>query len=334
MNMKNWLLSAVKSEKKKALPILSFPGIQLLGVSVNEMLLSPQLQADCMKAIADKFDSLAAVSVMDLSVEAEAFGSTVQFSDDEVPTVVDAIIEDEDDAEAFAVPAIGTARTGVCIEAIRLAKQSITDRPVFAGVIGPFSLGGRLMSMTEIMVNCLVEPELTHSVIAKSNEFIIKYSLEMKKAGADGIVIAEPAAGLLSPEICENFSSAYVKKIVDAVQDDDFIVVYHNCGNTVPLVDTLLSTGSAAYHFGDAVEITDILSKMPKDVPVLGNLSPVEHFRSGTPQSVKQVTTAMLEKTKSFENYIPSSGCDIPPAAPIENIEAFFEAVDEFYKGQ
>ena len=334
MNMKNWLLSAMKAEKKKALPILSFPGMQLLGVSVNEMLQSPRLQAECMKVIADKFDTLAAVSVMDLSVEAEAFGSAVQFSDDEVPTVVDAIVEDADDVDALVVPAIGAARTGVCIEAIRLAKQNITDRPVFAGVIGPFSLAGRLMSMTEIMVNCLVEPELTHTVIEKSNEFIIKYCLEMKAAGADGVVIAEPAAGLLSPEICENFSSAYVKKIVEEVQDDDFIVVYHNCGNTVPLVDSILSIGCAAYHFGDAVEMTDILERMPSNVPVLGNLSPVEHFRSGTSQSVKAATAAMLEKTKSFENYIPSSGCDIPPAAPIANIEAFFEAVDEFYKGR
>jgi len=27
------------------------------------------------------------------------------------------------------------------------------------------------------------------------------------------------------------FSAPYVKKIVDALQDDTFILIYHNCGN-------------------------------------------------------------------------------------------------------
>ena len=45
------------------------------------------------------------------------------------------------------------------------------------------------------------------------------------------LIIAEPAAGLLSPEQCAEFSSPYVKKVVDAVQDDNFMVILHNCGN-------------------------------------------------------------------------------------------------------
>jgi len=284
-----------------------------------------------MKAIADKFDCAASVSLMDLSVEAEAFGSTIKFSDDEVPTVIGSIVETDEDAEDLIVPKVGDGRTGVCTHAIKIAKTLITDRPILAGVIGPFSLSGRLMDMTEIMVKCLVEPELTHIVLCKATEFIKEYALAMKSSGADGLVIAEPAAGLLSPDICEEFSSKYVKKIVDAVQDESFIIIYHNCGNTVPLVDSIVEIGAKAYHFGNAVDIGAILEKMPKDIPVLGNLSPAEHFRGGTPQSISIATNKMLAKAKGHENYIPSSGCDIPPLTAIENIEAFFATVKEHY---
>ena len=50
--------------------------------------------------------------------------------------------------------------------------------------------------------------------------------------------MAEPLAGLLSPDLAQEFSADYVKQIVDAVQDDNFLVVYHNCGNTAekPLI--------------------------------------------------------------------------------------------------
>jgi hypothetical protein len=94
----------------------------------------------------------------------------------------------------------------------------------------------------------------------------------MKEAGANGLVIAEPAAGLLSPDLCEEFSSKYVKKIVEAVQDDNFAIVYHNCGNTVPLIDSIVGIGANAYHFGNAVDIGVILEKMPSNIPVLGVL--------------------------------------------------------------
>lgn len=56
-----------------------------------------------------------------------------------------------------------------------------------------------------------------------------------KLAGSNGIIIAEPATGLLSPAQCDEFSSQYVKRIVEAVQDDYFLVILHNCGNTVKI---------------------------------------------------------------------------------------------------
>ena len=327
MSVSKWLESMRTNDTKKAMPILSFPGIQDLGMTVKEMIMEPENQVKCMKVIADRFDTAAAVSLMDLSVEAEAFGSTIKFSDDEVPTVIGSIVSSEEDAENLKVPNVGDARTGVCVEAIRLAAKEITDRPILAGVIGPFSLAGRLMDMTEIMVNCLVEPDMTHSVLEKTTEFITKYIAAMKEAGANGVVIAEPAAGLLSPDICEEFSSVYVRKLIQPFKDDDFIIVYHNCGNTVPLIDSISSIGADIYHFGDAIDIKTILEKMPSDLLVSGNLSPVAYFKDGTPESVAEATRKMLSDTKGYKNYIPSSGCDIPPLAPMANIEAFFAEI-------
>lgn len=331
MNMSKWIDDMINAPIKKPLPILSYPGVQLLGMTVRQMIENSRNQAECMKVIAKKFDCAASVGLMDLSVEAQAFGSTVKFSDNEVPTVTGSIVRTADDAENLKVPVVGEGRTGVCIHAVEAARMMIDDRPVFAGVIGPFSLSGRLMDMTEIMIKCLMEPELTHTVLTKAADFIMKYSLAMKAAGADGLIIAEPAAGLLSPGLCEEFSSCYVKKIVDAVQDDNFIVIYHNCGNTLPLVDSIIGIGAKAYHFGNAVDIGTILDKVPDDIPILGNLSPAEQFLAGTQDSITAATIEMLSKADGHRNYIPSSGCDIPPLTPINNIKAFFAAVEEYY---
>jgi len=123
----------------------------------------------------------------------------------------------------------------------------IEDRPVLAGVIGPFSLAGRLMDVTEAMIYYYEEPEMVALLLDKVTEFLISYCKAYKEAGANGIVIAEPLAGMLSPALSEEFSAPYVKRIIDAVQDDEFIVIYHNCGDaTIQMIDSILSTGAGA----------------------------------------------------------------------------------------
>jgi uroporphyrinogen decarboxylase len=332
-NMKQWMDELRTSPVKRALPILSFPSIQLMNITVKELISSAKTQADGMKLLADRIDSAAAVSMMDLSVEAEAFGSAVTFTDHEVPAVTGHIIETEEQAKALIVPDVASARAGLYVEAIRQACERITDRPVLAGTIGPFSLAGRLLDVTEIMMLCYDEPDMVHTVLEKATEFLISYIEAYKAVGAGGVVVAEPLAGLLSPALMKEFAAPYMKRIVDAVQDDSFVVVYHNCGGAVlRLVEPILSCGAAAYHFGNAIDMKAMLEKMPEDVVVMGNIDPVGQLAEGTPEGVYAATTSLLEQCSVHPNFVISSGCDVPPLAKWENIDAFFSAVEDFYR--
>ena len=57
MNAKLWLEQLKESPQKKALPVLSFPSISLMGVTVRDLVNSSELQAKGMKLIADRLDS-------------------------------------------------------------------------------------------------------------------------------------------------------------------------------------------------------------------------------------------------------------------------------------
>ena len=332
MNMKQWVADVLASEKKKALPVLSFPSIQKMGITVAELINDSDKQAEGMKIIADSFPTAASVSLMDLSLEAEAFGSEIRVSDDEVPTVIGSIVSTEEEAEALKVPEIGAGRTQIYIDAIEKACKLITDRPVLAGVIGPFSLAGRLLDVSEALIYCYDEPDMVHMVLEKDTEFLINYCKEYKKVGANGIVMAEPLAGLLSPSLAEEFSADYVKQIVDAVQDDEFIVVYHNCGNsTIKTIDTIVTNDCPMYHFGNAIDMEEMMSHIPENLIAMGNVDPAGEFRNGTPESIYARTKEVMEKCCKYKNFVISSGCDIPPMSPWENISAFFKAVEDFY---
>lgn len=330
-DMKQWVAETIAAPVKKPMPVLSFPAVQLMGITVRDLISSSEHQAQGMELVAKRVDSAAAVSLMDLSVEAECFGSEIRVSDDEVPTVIGSIVTDEDEADALAVPAVGAGRTGIYIEAISKAVERIADRPVFAGIIGPYSLAGRLLDVSEAMVLCYEEPDMVHTVMEKTTAFLIEYCKAYKAAGANGVVMAEPLTGMLSPNLAEEFSHPYVKRIVDAVQDDSFAVIYHNCGNNVVLMaDGIFGLGAMGYHFGNAIRLADMMPHAPADRLVLGNVDPAGQLRNGTPESIRAATFQVMEECARWPNFVPSTGCDVPPMSPWENIDAFFAAVAQF----
>lgn len=329
MNIREILWNAATVGSKKAMPILSFPAAQKLGVSVETLVKSAELQAKAMEIVARETTTIASVSLMDLSVEAEAFGAQVRFTEDEVPAIIGQLVSDEDEANALEVPDLTAGRASLCIEAVRTAKQHITDKPVIAGMIGPYSLAGRLMDVTEIMYLCFDEPETVHIVLDKATQYLIRYGQAMKAAGADGVMMAEPLAGILSPDMAVEFSMPYVKRIIDALQDDDFSFLYHNCGNSVPqMLDSIYELGAAAYHFGNAIDMEAVMKVTPADVLVMGNIDPAGQFAGGTVESITEATCKLLDKCGAYPNFVPSSGCDIPAHAKWDNIHAFFKAVE------
>ena len=139
--------------------------------------------------------------------------------------------------------------------------------------------------------------------------------------------MAEPAAGLLSDDDCRTFSSQYVRKVVEEVQDESFIVILHNCGNTGHCTKAMVSTGAAAYHFGNKCNMEEVIRDVPPTALAMGNFDPVSLFKDGTPEQMRRAVHALLDKMRPFPNFVLSSGCDTPPHTPQANIEAFFSAL-------
>lgn len=327
------IVEKIINNKAQTMPILSFPSTKLLGLTVNQLITSSNNQARGMQAIANRCNISASLNMMDLSVEAEAFGATIRFDDNEIPTVIKGILDNLDDVDAITVPVVGDKRTGIYIDGVRQAKKLIIDKPIMCGVIGPYSLAGRLYDMTELMMACYDEPEQVEKLLEKCSQFIKQYIIAFKEAGADGVIMAEPASGLLSPELCEQFSSKYVKEIFEEINDDNFVLVYHNCGNTVPLIPSILSVNADIYHFGNAIDIEKVLVQIPHDKLVMGNINPVD-FRTGTPSIIENETQQLLTRCSKYPHFVISSGCDIPADSKWENIDAYFSAVKKFYDKQ
>lgn len=330
-DMKDWVDYVLSSEEPLAIPIMTHPGIELTGKKVIDAVTDANTHFKAIYAMNEKFPAAATTIIMDLTVEAEAFGSRINYNDDEVPTVSNALVHDIKSVENLRIPDLSTGRMKEYIEATRLSVSHIHDKPIFAGCIGPFSLAGRLFDMTRILTAIYMEPDLILKLVQKCTDLLVEYVKAFKETGASGIIMAEPASGLLPSDMCDSFSSVFVKRIVEEVQDDSFLFILHNCGKTNHLTKSLLYTGARGLHLGNDTDIVKTLEEVPSDILVLGNLDPVGIFKNSTPEEVEKATSMLLEKTKGKKNFIISSGCDTPPGVPFENIKAFYRAMNKYY---
>lgn len=330
MNVDQWIKDIIASGKRVVLPIMTHPGIELLGKRVLDAVTDGEVHFKAVEALNTHYPQSAACTViMDLTVEAEAFGAQIQFADNEVPNVVGRLVSNYDEVVALQVPDLHTARVPQYLEANRLASSKL-DKPVFGGCIGPYSLAGRLYDMTEIMMAIYTEPETALLLLEKCTEFITRYCKAIKESGSAGVIIAEPAAGLLSNEDCQQYSSVFIKRIVEEVQDETFAVVLHNCGNMGQCTQAMVYTGAKGYHFGNKIDMVAALAECPADTLVMGNLDPVGVFKQATAEEVYRQTTELLQKTAEYPNFVISTGCDVPPEIPLENIRAFYQAVEDY----
>jgi len=316
-----------------AMPIGAYSGLEITGETVEDVVTVPGSQFRAVMALHERYRTPVVLTAMDLSAEAEAYGCEIRMSAREIPTVVGRLVTNAAEIGRLPDPVPGDARTRVPLEtAWRLVAEAEEGVPVLGSMLGPFSLAARLFGVSEALETTSLEPETIEALLDRVTGFLRQYALAFRETGAWGVIVAEPAAGLLSPAGLGRFSAPYVKRIVEVAESPDFSVILHNCGAKIIHLEKTRESGAGIYHFGAPMDIVAALAAVGRETIIGGNLDPTAVFHNGTPESVGEATRALLEATKGYKNFIISSGCDIPPGIRLANLNAFYRAVAEFNK--
>lgn len=329
--MKTQLANSILDKQRRlAMPIGVYAGLEMTKATVKDAVTNADAQTEAVLALHKHLNTTFMLTAMDLSAEAEAFGCKIHISEDEIPTVIGRLVTNRQEIENLPIPEVGEKRTQVHLNAARKLIQHSDGTPVLGGCIGPFTLAGRIFGVSEMMELTINDEEAAALLLDKAANFLTQYNLAFREIGVQGIIMAEPAAGLLSPRALAKFSSSYIKQIVETVQNENFTMIYHNCGAKNVHMPKILEIGAEFYHFGAAMNLPAALQEVDSQSILSGNLDPTAVFYNGTVEDVIEQTRLLLQSTKQYANYVLSSGCDIPPGTPLANIEAFYHELANF----
>lgn len=318
------LIDVVNSHSgRMVVPLIGFPGAQLTNSTIWQNEFNSKLQYRSIRALVERFNPDAVFFMMDLAVEAGAIGLPILFPVNGSPTVKEHLVKRIEDLEQFKVVDIlydGRVRT--YLDVMRVMDMNL-DIPKGAYVIGPFTLAGLMMGATEISIATIDDPALVHAAASLATEVIIQYSQALVDAGADIICILEPTATFISPRAYRKFSAPYTRRIIEKLHA---MPVLHICGDTKHLIKAMAETGAQGLSLDTAVDFVDAIQKVPEDVVLIGNIDPVRVMTNGSPDNVQEAVHTLLDQMAPYPNFILSTGCDLPPETPLDNITAFMEA--------
>ncbi|NLG80295.1 MAG: hypothetical protein GX492_10835 [Firmicutes bacterium] len=101
------------------------------------------------------------------------------------------------------------------------------------------------------------------------------------------------------------------------------MMVLHICGDTSHLVKNMCATGAQGLSLDSPVDLARSAREVDPEVVLIGNIDPVGVMVQETPEGVRRAVRALLESMEPYENFILSTGCDLPYETPFENIDAF-----------
>lgn len=312
------LIDMVRATPRRlAIPIAGYPGVQLTRSSVKQNMFNAELQARSLYKLAAQIGADAMFTMMDLSIEAGALGLPVRFPLDESATVEWHPVKCVADIDQYKViDPLFDGRVWVFLETVRLLSQQLRV-PIGGYVIGPFTLAGLMMGASDIAMATVDTPDVVHATVNFCEHVVTEYAKALQAAGASMICILDPTAVILSPDAYWGFAGRSVEAVVRNLATR---TILHICGNTHHLATEMCRTGAQGLSLDSLVNMPEIAARIPEDIVLIGNVDPVGTMLRGDRAKVHRDTTALLHAMRDFDNFILSTGCDLPAETPIGNI--------------
>ncbi len=291
---------------------------------------TPELASEITVQPIRRYGMDAAILFSDILVVPQAMNVEVEMKPDFGPYLPNPI-RDQKGLENVVVPDI-QEELGYVMDAIKLTKEKLNDEIPLIGFAGsPWTIlcymvqGQGSKNFDKAKEFCFSKSILAHELLSKITATTIAYLKEKIKSGVNAVQIFDSWGGMLSPTDYKEFSWQYINQIIEALKDEAPVIAFgKGCwfalnemarSNASALgVDWTCSAKNARYLTGG-------------NITLQGNFDPSRLL--SPPKDIKKMVHQMINEFGK-DKYIVNLGHGILPNIPLENAQAFIDAVKEY----
>ena len=268
---------------------------------------------------------------------AEACGVQVEYLKDSAPVAKTPAISNLDEVDKLEVPdPYKDPLLSELLKTTRIIVEEIGDRVFVMGRAdqGPFSLACEIRGMSAFLLDLALGKKLDkiHQLLDFCRSVSERYVIAQIEQGAHATSIGDSPSGpdVISPKYYREFAYPYVKDLVSNIKKKDIILAYHIGGNSTPIIEDMVSTGTAILEIDQKADQQASKAAAAGKATLLGPIDPSEVMANGTPELVMEKCNEALENLSPGGGFILGPGCALPPNTPDENIDAMIEAAKKF----
>lgn len=285
--------------------------------SLSHLFHTPELAAQVTLQPVELLGVDAAIVFSDILVIAEVFGQEVVFPEGKAPQVLPKLTPASSLSTLPVQEILHYVKT-----TIELLKPNLKV-PLIGFCGGPFTLATYMtQSATEWLSQ---DPKSFHLLLDTITQVLIDYLKMQIHAGVDVVQIFDSWASLLTPSQFQEFSQAYLGKIVAGLKETGVPVILFCRGSSL-YPQELSSLAPAAISFDSAQEIAKLRAFVPRHIAVQGNLDP-EWLQVASISEVIAKTQTLLNSMRGDPGFIANLGHGVLPKTPVDNVRAFIDTI-------
>ncbi len=336
MNNKQTILTSIHLGRTKRPPVMILSGgvwaNKQIGLSLQDSFdLPPQENAGNIIRMNEKVGSdLVWTAAGCNNLALRAVGANVTFNEVGVAARVEQpLIAAADEVDKLRVEDLENDPGIIAsLETTRILKQEIGEDTLIAiSQWGPVTLASLLLGTKGFILMSMRNKEAAEHVLDFTEKLVIKYWGLFVQAGAEMVSQADPSASydMMSPKQFVSLARPRMQNTNRAMEGLAQAKMLHICGNINKMLELLPETESDVISFDHYVDLKLARQVLGGKMAFAGKLDPVGAILNGTPERVRELTAQGIEEAGSEGGYIVMPGCDIPPAAPLANIQAMVE---------
>ncbi len=271
------------------------------------------------------------VVMADLFMEVEAMGAELVFPKNDFNHIKVHPLENKNKLDSLQVPdPFQKGRLPMYLEACQRLKKEIADAPVGGTLVGPWSIAASLRGLTNILYDTAEDAPFIHELMRLCTD-TAKRTGDALLSTRTGLSYSEASVScsVISPKIYREFIKPYHEEIVNYFQEKKASVTFHVCGYIDPIMEDLVEVGMAALSLDSATSLEKFVDTSQRKVLVIGNVS-TNVFERGRREEIEAEVRRCLDTAASSAAFILSSGCEVPPKAPLESVDYFMEAARKY----
>lgn len=334
-------LSHKEADRVPVYPILSGISRKLIGASYKDWSTDAGICADAFIQTTELFDIDCVVTLIDLSIECDAWGQKLVYPENEAahPDYSDCVIKDmEDYSKIRKVDYHTSQRMMMHIDVCRrLVKKLKGKKPVVAFVFGPLGVLSMLRNQQDLYMDLYDDPDAVLAATREVNETLKEYVAALCDTGIDAVMFDTLFASgtIMSKDMWVKMEGGFTKELAEVVRRKNCLTMVHNCGQNIYFDVQIEAMHPAAISFlyppDDCKDFAECKKKYGDVTTLIGCVTPASAV-IGTDEEWDAQCRDQIGAMAKGGGFMLATGCEYPANASFDRARRMIEIAKTYGK--